>query len=251
MAQSPNAIVFTGAVRRVRVLCTGPLATPAAFQSLSYYGVQNLDGLGANPIHVEAVFAIGSDPNAFELQVDSNFTDGALYQVNLTALPFADTSTFTGSIQGATAAQVNTPAQNSEIETTDEQLLLYGRDHLLTDEGDFAEDATGDLASSSGRDVWQADVLRDIMSSGVPWDPSYGANPDDFVNAPDVYQLPLSARILTRCRADNRTKSATVTLQPTLGGNIGVYGFLVNVVGIDNLDPLSLPVPLPTNVTTV
>lgn len=244
MPQSPNIVLFPGSPRRIRVLCTGTLAA-AAFTSLSIYGVRNTDGLGASPIHVVAVFAIASTASAFELAIDSDLTPGAAYQINLSALPFADSSTFTGSIAATFPPQPNTPPPNVEQATSDIDLLLYGRDLLQADSGDFAEDATGDLATIAGRPNWQDAVARRCLSGGVLWDPGYGAKPDNFVNAPGVLMLPLSAVLVTQCRADDRTATASVVLTPNFRGVQGSYGFTIKITGRDGLDPLSIQQPIP------
>lgn len=244
MTQSLNQIVFTGSPRRIRVLCTGPLAM-GAFASTSFYGVTNPDGLGASPITVVAVFLIASNPNAFEVAVDSDLTAGAQYTVAVTALPFADSSTLTSSITAATAATANAPLLNAEPGASDFDLRLYSRDLVLTDAGDLGEDPTGDLLTTTGRPNWFGAMQRRVMSLGLPWQPSYSAKAGDYVNAPSVFALPLSAEAISQCRADDRTDTAVCTIIPDAAGSPGLYFFNLALTAKDGLDTQSFQVPIP------
>lgn len=242
MSGATNIILFGGA-RRVRVLCTQPLAA-SAFTSIGYYAIGELDGIGAIP-GVNAVFAVANTPNAFELAANVDLVAGGLYSVTVTALPFADASTFTGTIEARVPSQANTPNPQGEPSTGDFDLYFYGRDVLLGDNGDFALSATGDLATTSGTTNWQAALLRRAMSAGIPWDGSYGAKPNNYVNAPPQYQLPLSARLVQQARADDRTLSAQCQLVPNPGGAAGRFGFQLTAQGRDGLSPISLTIPTP------
>lgn len=243
MAQSPTVLSFQG-TQRITVFFTGSVGA-AAFSSLSYYAVTNTDGKGASPINVLAVFAITGAPNALQVTVDSAFTIGANYQVAFTALPFTDSSTFTGSIAGTLPAQPNAPVINSESAQSDLSLQLYGRDLLFDDSNDFAEDATGDLATLSGRENWRRALNRRFLSLGLPWAPNYGPKSNDYVNAPDAYKLPLQSAILAQARADDRTKTASVDVISALGGVQGAYLFEIKATGKDKLDAVSVQVPVP------
>lgn len=238
-----NTLLFNGA-RRVRVLCTQSLGT-GAFTSTSLYTVTSLDGLGASP-SVNAVFAIAGSPQAVELAVSADLAPGGLYRVAFAAMPFSNGTTFTGSLDGRLPLPSNTPNPQAEPSTGDFDLLFYGRDLLLGDSGDFALDATGDLATIAGQPNWQQAITRRVMSDGIPWDGSYGAKPKDYVNAPTQYQLPLSARIVQQARADDRTLSAQVQLVPNPAGLKGAYAFQLAAQGRDGLSPITVTTPLPT-----
>lgn len=240
MSGQANTIVFTGATQRIRVICTQTLAV-AAFQSLSFYAVTNLDGLGAIPT-VQAVFAILNSPQAFELQLSCSLCPGSQYQVTLTNLPFADSSTFSGSLVAQVPSQANTPNPQAEPSTGDLNLLFYGRDLVLNDQGDLALLPTGDFQTVQGRPNWTGAVLRSQMSNGVPWNPSYGARPNDYVNAPTTYQLPFSARLVQVARADDRTLTAQVAITQSGGGK---FAFQTTMQGRDGKDPAAVTTPLP------
>lgn len=240
MGGQANTIVFTGATQRIRVLCTQALAV-SAFQSLAYYSVTNLDGMGAIPT-VQAVFAILNTPQAFELQLSYALCPGSQYQVTVTNLPFADSSTFTGSLVAQVPAQPNTPNPQNEPSTGDLDLLFYGRDIAMTELGDFALLPTGDFQTVKGRPNWRGAVLRAQMSNGVPWNRNYGARPNDYVNAPTQYQLPFSARLVQVARADDRTLSAQVSISSPGGGK---FQFQTTMQGRDGKDPAVVNSPLP------
>lgn len=237
-----NTLLFNGS-RRIRVLATQSLGT-GAFTSTTLYTVTSLDGIGASP-SVNAVFAIAGTPQAVELAVSADLVPGGLYQVAFAAMPFANGTTFTGNLTGRLALPSNTPNAQAEPSTGDFDLLFYGRDLLLGDNGDFALDATGDLATISGRQNWQDAIERRVMSDGIPWDAAYGAKPSDYVNAPSQYQLPLSARIVQQARADDRTLTAQVQLVPNPAGIKGAYAFQLSAQGRDGLSPITVTTPLP------
>jgi hypothetical protein len=240
MATSLNTLLFRG-TRRIRLFFTGPLAA-GAFTSVFLYAVTSIDGLGASPINVVAVFAIANDPNAVELAVDSDATPGGQYRIDCTAVPCADATLFTGSLVSQTGLVLITPP-NVEPATDDLQLLLYNRD-LLHDGNDFVEDASGDLAVTSGRPNWKAAMTRRMTSPGLPWDPAYSPRPDQYVDAPQTYQLPLAGALLAQARLDNRTRQASVDVvqSPT---NSGDWVFQMSITGKDELDPAQIFIPPP------
>lgn len=254
MAGAINTLMFNGS-RRIRCFCTQSLGA-GAFSSISYYTVTNLDGLGASPT-VKAVFSIANTPGAFELAISFDLVAGALYELSVVSLPFADTSTFTGSIEAEVPVAANTPDPQAEPSTGDFSLYYYGRDILLSDTGDFALSPTGDLATIYGRVNWEDAILRRVISDGIPWDASYGALPSTFVNAPTQYQLPLSAKLVQQARADNRTLNAQVALIPNPGatpsnpsGLTGQFAFQLTVQGRDGLTPATVTVPAPSGPTS-
>ena len=158
----------------------------------------------------------------------------------------------TAAVQTRAPAQPNTPDPQAEPATGDLALYYYGRDLLQDDSGDFALAPTGDLGTVSGPDNWTGAILRRALSNGIPWDAAYGAHPDDYVNAPTTLQLPLGARLVQQCRADDLTLSAQVQLVANPGktaaspsGSVDQYAFQLTVQGRDGLAPVTLPVPAP------
>jgi hypothetical protein len=240
MAIVQLSTVFNG-TRRCRTIFNGALAA-AAFTSTSFYVITAIDG-GTNPINVVAVFAIASNPNAVEFAIDADLTSGALYTIGYTAVPGADASTFTGTVQIRNGlALVSLP--NEEQETDDVALLLYGRD-LVFSGYDWAEDATGDLLLGSGRSNWKGAIDRRLGSQGLNWDPSYGPRADQQVDAPSPYAPSFAGSLVAQARLDDRTKQATAQLTQAPGDP---NGFIVSVqiVGRDGLEVMSTSVPLPT-----
>lgn len=233
-------IIFRGA-RRVRLIFTGALAS-GAFASTGLYAFASADGAGASPINVVAVFAVTSTSNAVELAIDSDLAGGLQYTVTCTAVPCADLSSFTGSLTSQVGQSLAAPP-NVEPAQSDIALLLYSRD-LLHNGVDFVEDATGDLATVAGQPNWQGAMGRRFGSYGLPWDSSYGPRPDEFVDAPQTYQLPFAGSLVAQARLDDRTKQASVVFsQDTI--DPGSFYFAVSLTGRDNLQTVTVNVPLP------
>lgn len=243
MAGVPNTVVFQG-TRRIRVFFTQALAA-AAFTSLGYYSVTNTDGLGTSPIAVQAAYAVLGSTNAVELAVDSDLVPGASYNAVFAAVPFADTTTFTGTISAALGLNVSA-SSNAEPAVDDLSLLVYGRDWQFADTGDFASTGGGDIATIVGQPNWQGAITRRLTSYGLLWAPSYSPRANAFVNAPDAYQQPFAASLVAQARADDRTRTSTAQPTSNLGGVSGAYGFLVTMTGKDKLQPITVSVPMPS-----
>jgi len=233
MSISPLTLDFRG-TRRIRILWTGALASGAFTTSL--YGVSNTDGTGASPISVVAVFSIASAPNACELAINADLTSGAAYQVTFSSVPGADGSHFSGSLNGNVGLTLVSPP-NTEIEATDADLIIFSRD-LLFQNGDFIEAAGGDLMTITGRPNWLGAAQRRINSDGLPWDDTYGAHPDDYVDAPQAYSTAFAGRIVAQATADDRTKSADVQFQQD-PLDPDTWDFLVSLAAIDGSNPTS------------
>ena len=240
MSTSLNTLIFRGS-RRIRLFFTGALAG-GAFTSTALYGVTNTDGLGASPINVVAVFSVSTDPNAVELAIDSDLASGAQYKIQCTAVPCADATNFTGNLIAAVGLSLTAPT-NIEPGQNDIDLLLYQRD-LLHDGTDFVEDATGDLATQTGRSNWINALSRRVGSYGLGWDPTYGPRPDQYVDAPQTYSIPFAGSLVAQVRLDDRTQQGTVqTVQDP--NDPGGWFFNIKVTGKDKLDPIELNVAPP------
>ncbi len=236
-----NSIEFRG-TRRVRLTCSQTLAS-AAFTSTTYYAIVSSDNLGPNPTNVEGVLSVLNAGNQVELALDQDLAGGSLYVVTLTALPFADSSTFTGTIQGTVGLPLEAPI-DVEPAASDFELLFYNRD-LLHDGNDFVLTSDGDLATVAGRDNWRGAMNRRMSSYGLTWDGAYGAGVGNYVNAPQTLSLPLSGALLAQARADDRTKQASVDAIVQDTNNPGSWAFQMTIVGVDELDPLTIEVSVP------
>lgn len=239
MTAVPVSIVYRG-TRRVRAIFSGALGS-GAFTSTSYYAIAAAEE-GASPITVNAVFAIASSPETLEIAVDSDLTSGALYTVTFTALPLS-VGTYTGSVQARVGLALN-DLTNVEPTTQDLDLLLYERD-LVYDGNDIAEDATGDLLTITGRANWIGALWRRFGSDGLPWDPSYGPEASQYVDAPKPYQVGLAGQLVAQARLDDRTKQATVVVTD-VPGTVDTVQFTVSVSGQDGLDPQTFTLPSPS-----
>jgi hypothetical protein len=190
---------------------------------------------------VEAIFAIASDTSQVELAVDSDFVGGGLYTIGCVSVPGIDSTTYTGTIQNR-YGQPTTAAPDTEPETSDLSLLLYNRD-IFWNGQDFQEDTSGDLATIAGRANWQGALSRRMISSGIMWDATYGAKSDQGVDAPVALQPSLAGRFLGQARLDNRTAQATIDFSDD--PNTGIASFTIIVTGVDGLDRISVPAPIP------
>lgn len=241
MSTSLTTVAFRG-TRRIRLFFNGGLA-PGAFTSTALYAVTNEDGNGPTP-SVEAVFAVTGSPGAVELAVSLDLGSGALYQIACSSVPCSDSSHFTGSISAATPlALVDAP--NVEPETQDVDLLFYGRD-LVWDGNDIVEDPTGDLETISGRSNWKGAMGRRFAFSPLPWDGTYGPDAEQFVDAPEPFQLPFAGRLLSQALADDRTKRADVAVVQD-PNDPGGFAFETTLVGVDALDPMTVTTPIPSS----
>jgi hypothetical protein len=243
-----TSLVIRGS-RRVRLVFSGNLAA-GAFTSLAYYSVTTADGTTSVPITVEAVFAISGAANNVELSVSADWTPGAQYLVTVTAVPTPDGSNPTASLPAS--IPINLPATpqtsiaNVEPETADLDLLLFGRDLLFAPGGGFVEDATGDLATVTGRDNYEGAMNRRMIGNPLLWAPKYSPRAEDFVDAPSTYARPLAGRLLSQARADDRTASATVDVQQVAGDpNGGSWFFEMALVPVDGLSPITVNVTPP------
>lgn len=228
--------------RRVRLIFSGGLAS-GAFTSTSLYTVTSTDGLGANPTNVVAVFAVANTPTAVELAVDQDFASGGLYEMGCTAVPCADLSSFTGTIDARLSLPLATPV-NTEPAASDVDLLLYGRD-LLHDGNDFVEDATGDLGTVSGRDNLQGAMERRMVSEGLPWDDTYGPKAEQYVDGPETEAKPFAGALVAQARADDRIQQATVDIVQS-DTDPGDWAFELTMIPRDGLSGLTIQVPNPT-----
>jgi hypothetical protein len=235
-----SSILFRG-TRRVRLFFTGALGS-GAFTTPSLYAFASNDGSGG-PINVIAVFAVINTPSAVELAIDEDLAPGTLYTATCTAVPCVVGPSFTGSLDAQVGQPLESPI-NVEPSTTDVDLLLFKRD-LVHDGIDFVEDATGDLLTQSGRESYRGALGRRMSSDGLPWDDTYGAKPDQYVDAPETQSVPFAGNLMAQARADDRTKQAAVTVVQS-PDNPGDWAFELELTPIDDLDPLTLTILPPT-----
>lgn len=164
--------------RRIRLFFDNSLAA-AAFTSLSFYTVTCDDGAGPSP-NVLAAMLVANSPNVVELVLGYDLVDGGLYTVTANGVPASDGST--------TATPSTAPFRLGEVrarpaertEPNDALLALLGVD--LAFDGDFLEDASGDLASVSGVRAVLQQGQSAVESNGLPWDLSYGAKLRKYVD---------------------------------------------------------------------
>lgn len=192
--------------RRIRLLFTSALAI-GAFGSTGSIAVQSTDGVGADP-NVIARFAVPGFPNILEIALDTDLQHGGEYELDLTGIPGADSTTVTVTEDFAWSAAL--PDANLEVQQIDVDALVYLRD-LISSGGDWLEDANGDLAQIEGLPNVIKAMENRVLSDGIPWDPTYGGKPREYVDGPLPALSGLLGISVQQVTADPRIASAKAT----------------------------------------
>jgi hypothetical protein len=227
--------------RRVQLVFTNTLAA-AAFTNLSFYTLANQDSLGVSPA-VVAAFIIPSNPNVVELGLDQDLVRGARYTIAAISVPAGDASvTPTGStLPFRTGAAVE--AVNAEVTSDDTSALVYGAD-IIHDGLDYVEDATGDLAIMSGPQNAAQALLKRATSDGVPWNPTYGGKPRQYVDGAPGELPTLRGQLLREFYKDDRVQSVTSAIVVDVSDPAtATIAHQVKLVGVNGLVPISVSMP--------
>lgn len=194
--------------RRIRLVFSNTLAA-GAFTSTSLYVITNEDGRGVNPGVAQAIPVSGSSSNV-ELALTEDLVSGALYRLVAVGVPATDASTTTAASDTMFRTGVPQTDTNVERRTNDADVLLYGRDASWS--GDYLESAEGDLQPIEGVANARAALERSLLGFPLAWAPGYSANAYEFVDAPSTAVGTLQGRLQAAALADDRVKSAVVTL---------------------------------------
>lgn len=236
--------VFVRHERRILLSFSNTLAA-GAFTSTSFYVIANTDGAGASPLVVAAIPITGA-VSQVDLALDTDLVGGGQYTIFAVGVPCTDTSVTPGGTQlGFT---LGTPADDSNVEqaTTDIASLVYGTD-LVWSGADFVETATGDLATVSGVQNYEAAITRRLTTPYVlPWAPSYGARSGDYVNAPRGSATVLRGALIRQAYADDRTLDCQVTLGFDDANDPTAAVYLVNITpkSADDANKLTIAIPI-------
>lgn len=226
--------------RRIRLVFSSNLAA-SAFTDLSKYSVVSQTSAGGSPAVVASI-AVSGSPTNLELALGDDLTPGGRYMVSAVGVVGADASVTSSTSAQIVAFGLAPLASNAEEAAGDNELALYGRD-LIWNGLDFEETASGDLATvEGGRNVRSA-LSRRLNASGLPWNPAYGPNARSYVNgtAPGINTL--SGALMGQCTADDRVKSALVTLEELATGE---PVFVITPTLIGNEKPAAISVTVPT-----
>lgn len=217
--------------RRIRLVFDGPLG-PAALTSTAPYAVTAADG---SALPISGLVGLLGMPNQVDLALGADLAAGA-YEVTASGVPGADGSK-TPPGTGATVRLAAPPAVAADAEITPDDVseLLYGID--LVWDGDYVEDAAGDLATMTGADNVKSALMRRFASDGLPWDDNYGAKPRRYVDGSPL-ALPSQRGVLVRqARLDDRVKAA----RAALSADASEFDVAVQLIG----DDIALNVPAP------
>jgi hypothetical protein len=161
--------------------------------------------------------------------------DGGVTWELLTSIPL------TTCVQIFSYRNLTTPV-NVEQNQDQSGAVLFGTDLVWTG-SDFLQNASGDLSIVVGTTNVLAALGRRVLSDGLPYDPSYGAKPRSYVDAPTSTMGNLRATVLGQLTADPRVVSADVAFLPDAITNTEVtFTPMVKLVGDQTPRPLSVSV---------
>lgn len=193
---------------RIRLVFDRALAA-GAFNASLYKIWDNT--LGVPGVTLKAALAVAGQTAQAELVCSTPLTEDDSILVTCSTVPAADASTYTGQMSAYWGANVIytpnvEPTQNNGSE------LAFGTD-LVHNGNDYVEDATADLALVSGIQNVMTAIPRRVRSYSLPWDQSYGARLEDYVDGPNASAAPAAGLIKRQVLSDDRTTSCTVTLE--------------------------------------
>lgn len=195
---------------RLRLVFTSPLAAGAyGVPAPSYYTITNNDGRGASP-SIQAALLIPTTSTVLELSLAQPLVAGSSYTVSAIGVPAADTSVTPGGSSLPLRWGFIVEKVDVEPAVRDRQRLLYGID-LLWGGSDYQETANGDLDRVDGTANVTKALFRGVESSGLPWDPTYGAGAREFVDSPSLVAGTLKGNISAQILKDPRVKSVKIT----------------------------------------
>lgn len=229
--------------RRIRVLFTNTLAGGAFGIAPTLYVITSEDGRGVSP-SVSAALVVPGTANGVELALGNDLVKGALYKLRADGVPAVDLSVTPVNSTQLFKISEPTTVPNEEANSDAWDLVLYGRDIVWTG-SDFLETANGDLATETGIPVVRKAILKRCTSAGLPWDGSYGAKPDEYVDAVQGAMPSLRGVLLTQLAKDDRLKAVRVDL--TTEDDQSFFVITPTLIGEDNpVTPINIEVPIGT-----
>lgn len=224
--------------RRLRLNFSNTLASGAFGVLPTLYTITCQNDFGVSP-GVNAALIVPGSPNTVELSLDADLAEGAMYQVACPGVPCTDlTVTPTPSTERFLFGDTRFEA-NRENNHSDADAVLFGRD-LVWSGNDFVERPNGDLALETGPGIVYGRIYKISTSEGLPWDASFGAHPEEYVDAPPGTLPSLQGALQRKILEDDRVTAVKVefsvdedesffTITPTLIGNPAPKQITVNV----------------------
>ncbi len=176
-----------------------------------------------------------------ELILDIPLTPGGFYEVYAEGVPATDASTTAPGTK--TAFRLAAPDKASpfqERQFTDREKLLYFED-FIWDGADFVEAPNGDLARVSGTANVGKAILRGATTNGLPWDPSWGVDAEEYVDAPAVAVGTMRGALSSQALKDPRVSRVRVTAAPDSDGN-AIVTIAPELVSGESVQPATLKV---------
>ncbi len=226
--------------RRIRLLFSNELDTGAFGLSPTLYTIESTDGRGVDP-NVDAALVVPESPTLVELALDEDLVQSGQYTITVVDVPAIDLSLTGTQSQGFRFGDPEN-TQNKEIGKRNWDLVLYGED-IIWSGVDFVENSSGDLSTSKGIPVVHKALLKRAMASGLPWDPSYGARPSEYVDAVVGLMPTLRGALLSELKKDDRVKRVQVNLL-ALDESKTVFSITPTLAGNNSAsEPITLEVP--------
>lgn len=188
-------------------VAAGAFGSPAP----TFYSITSSDGRGSSP-GVSGALLVPNSPNVVDLSLSDDLVKGAFYTFSAIGVPAVDLSVTPGDSTLDLRWGVSAPKENVEPIVRDQQRLLYGIDLLWNGE-DFQETATGDLDRVEGTANVTKALNRGVESTGLPWDPTYGAGAREFVDSPSLAAGTLKGAVAAQILRDPRVKQVKVTYE--------------------------------------
>lgn len=193
--------------RRLRLVFTSPLAGGAfGSPAPAAYVLTRLDG-SPNPTISASIVVAGSASNA-ELALGLDLVEGALYELTAIGIPALDSSTTTSASDVTFRFQTATKVYAVEPKTSNQELLLYGRD-LVFDGVDFVETQEGDLLTIEGLRNVQGAFSRRMIGGPLAWAPQYSPRARQYVDSPAQSVANLRGSVESNALRDDRIRSVT------------------------------------------
>ncbi len=186
----------------------GPAAVPL-------YSVTCLDGTATAP-DVTKALAVSASPDFVELQLGADLSQGSLYYFSAVGVPGLDASVTPdpSAVPAMIARETRTAALGARGAPSSFEEALYGRD-IRWSGTDFATTPAGDLDTVSGVECVSLDLTARLTEDGLPWDPTWGLNAYEYVDAPSPSLPALRGKAISQMRADDRVATADATVDIT------------------------------------
>lgn len=226
--------------RSIRLIFTNTLAGGAfGAPAPSFYTITSVDSAGRDPT-INAAMVVAVNGQAVDLALGIDLVPDGLYTIAAIGVPAIDSSVTDGSSTTQFKWGKDFVQPNLEPLRDDRGRLLYGID-LLFNGVDYAETAAGDLARVSGPANVTKALYHAIETSGLPWDPTWGAGAREYVDSPSAASGTLRGSVSAQVLRDPRVKKIDLDIQ--IGDAETLLLITPTLVTNEPIEPVSVVVP--------